>query len=817
MTYDEFKTSLRPFKAVLILDDIVSHRKRIFWRDIFGGATLLLIVLIVVVNLNLFPFLSILSPFLLKFRGFLLIFLSLDLIFFMLECFFYSFYERSLEENISFSLARLLFVGSSEDLTFSFFSSYLGWQVADRLGISPEAMNNFLGARKQTLSLNQLSLSFTSGQRHDVSTFLQVLFENDSDLSSFFFSFGIQKEEVVATASWAEEDLEESILAKRWWRRDTLGRIPGLAKNWSYGQTFVLEHYGYDVTEEMSSRKASGRLIFMKDEMRKLEDILCRSQEANAFIVGDDDDQRLAIVESLAKAIHDGSVLPPLEHKRVFLIDGVSIIEKNPDKASFETEMSRIFAQSVETGNIIFAINHFPAFLLSARAINSDVFSSIDSYVRSSDLQIIGLCDESNFHQYIENNKEVMAHFEVVQMGIKDSTHLIGMLKEEAEMLESSTGVFFTYQSIEAVVESAERYFAGASTADKARDLLLELPAHNVKKGKRIIERSDVLELIEAKTGIPSGEVGELEKTKLLGLEDILHKRIISQDEAIKAISKAVRRSRSDLRNQHKPIGSFLFLGPTGVGKTETSKALGDIFFGPTSPMVRLDMSEFNGADGVEKLIGSFKDSKAGILASALREHQYGVLLLDEFEKAHSDVLNLFLQILDEGAFSDMKGVKVSARNMIIIATSNAGSDLIFEMVSKKRDLAESHDEIIQAIISRNIFKPELINRFDASIIFHPLDNNDLKNVANIMLTQFAKSLFLKGLQLEINDDTINFLISKGTDPTFGARPLQRALASEIESLVADEMIKGNLKKGSKFELVSDGLPDGHLCVKMKQ
>ena len=430
MTYDEFKISLRPFKAVLILDDIVSHRKRIFLRDFFSSLILLTIGLILVLNWNLFPSISFLTVYSLKIRGFLLICLALDALFFMLECFFYSFYERSLEENISFSLARLLYVGSSGDLTFSFFSSYLGWQVTDRLGISSEAMNNFLGARKKILSLSELSLSFTGGQRHDVSTFLQVLFENDSDLSGFFFSLGIQKEEVVATAFWVEEDLEEAVLAKRWWRKDTLGRVPGLAKNWSYGQTFILENYGYDVTEEMSSRKAAGRLIFMRDEMRKLEDILCRNQEANAFVVGDDDDQRLAIIESLSKSIHDGSVLPPLEHKRVFLIDGVSIIEKNPDKASFEMEMSRIFSQSVETGNIILAINHFPAFVLSARSFSSDVFSSIESYVRSSDLQIIGLCDESNFHQYVENNREVMAHFEVVQVGIKDSTHLLKCLKK---------------------------------------------------------------------------------------------------------------------------------------------------------------------------------------------------------------------------------------------------------------------------------------------------------------------------------------------------------------------------------------------------
>ena len=206
MTYDEFKTSLKPFKAVLVLDDIVSHRKRILLRDIFGTLTLILIALIVALNLNLAPNLSVLLPYSLKMRGFLLIFLALDIIFFMLECFFYSFYERSLEENISFALARLLYVGSSEDLTFSFFSSYIGWQVTDRLGILPDAMNNFLGSRKQNIPLNQLSLSFASGQRQDVSTFIKALYESDLDLSSFFFSLGIQKEEVVATAFWVRKE-----------------------------------------------------------------------------------------------------------------------------------------------------------------------------------------------------------------------------------------------------------------------------------------------------------------------------------------------------------------------------------------------------------------------------------------------------------------------------------------------------------------------------------------------------------------------------------------------------------------------------------
>lgn len=734
----------------------------------------------------------------------------------MLECFFYSFYERSLEENLSFALARLLFAGSPKDMTFSFLSSYLGWQVADRLAIPASSIDSFLSARKKIITLEQVSLSLSEEDRQDLSTFAGALYDVDTDLVDFLFSLGIQKEEFVAASLWVEEIMEDELLNSRWWRREAIGRIPGLAKNWAYGETFVLEHYGYDVTKEISERKTAGRLIFMKDEMRKLEEVLCRTQEANAFIVGDDDDQRLAIVELLAKEIHDGNVLSPLAHKRVFLIDGMSIIERNPDKASLEEELARIFMQSIETGNVILVINHFPALLLSARAINADVFNSIQSYVRASTLQLVGLCDELNFHQYIESNSEAMSHFELIKVDTKDTSHLLEMLKEEARTIEISSGFFFTYQTLEAVVESAEQYFAGASPADKARDLLLQLPAHATTKGRRVIQQSDVFELIEAKTGIPAGEIGELEKTKLLNLEELLQQRIIGQHEAISAISEAIRRSRSDLRNKNKPIGAFLFFGPTGVGKTETSKALGDVFFGPMAPMVRLDMSEYTGSEAVEKLLGSFKNSKSGVLTNALREHQYGVLLLDEFEKAGGDVLNIFLQILDEGSFSDMKGSKVSARNMIIIATSNAGSDLIFDMVNKGRNLAEARPEIIQSIISQGIFKPELLNRFDAAIIFHPLSKNELAEVAALMLSQFIIRLRHKGLELSVTPDLINYLVARGTDPTFGARPLQRVISAEIESLIADEMIKGTLKKGSKFELISDNLPNGHLHVRMK-
>jgi ATP-dependent Clp protease ATP-binding subunit ClpA len=400
-----------------------------------------------------------------------------------------------------------------------------------------------------------------------------------------------------------------------------------------------------------------------------------------------------------------------------------------------------------------------------------------------------------------------------------------------------------------------------------------------INKKENIITKNMVEKIISQKTNVPTGQIDEKEKEKILNIEDNLHKYIVGQDEAVSAISNTIKRLRAEVNTTNRPIGSFLFLGPTGVGKTETVKTLNKVFFGengniirldmseyhgeeglekligsfktntdghlvnklrenqygillldefekigsflflgPTGVgktetvktlnkvffgengnIIRLDMSEYHGEEGLEKLIGSFKTNTDGHLVNKLRENQYGILLLDEFEKASSDVLNLFLQILDEGIFSDMNGKKVNARNMIIVATSNAGSELIWQISQKGEDLNSNKDKIISSIVENNIFKPELVNRFDSVILFHSLTKEHLKEISKIAIEKLKIDMRAKGFDINFTEDVLDFLVEKGSDPKFGARPLRRAIQDVIEKSIAEKIIEGEIKAGDTF------------------
>jgi len=335
---------------------------------------------------------------------------------------------------------------------------------------------------------------------------------------------------------------------------------------------------------------------------------------------------------------------------------------------------------------------------------------------------------------------------------------------------------------------------------ESAKDLLYDAVAFIKSQNRFVVEPADILHVIKTKTGIPTGEIDAVEKNKLQNLETHLHERIVGQDEAIVAISNALRRARSGIGNPSRPIGSFLFLGPTGVGKTETTKALAEIFFGEKVKILRLDMSEYNTSDALNRLIGAYDSETPGTLASMVRESPYGVLLLDEFEKTDRKVLDLFLQILDEGFFTDVLGRKVNLRNLIIVATSNAGSETIFEIVEHGESLENRKEDIVDTIVTQGIMKPELLNRFDGIIVFHPLTDTQLKEVAKVMLGKLTWRLKEKGMKLIVNESLLNFLVLKGSDPKFGARPIARAIQDIVEKKIADRIIAGNLKAGSEVE-----------------
>ena len=325
-------------------------------------------------------------------------------------------------------------------------------------------------------------------------------------------------------------------------------------------------------------------------------------------------------------------------------------------------------------------------------------------------------------------------------------------------------------------------------------------------KGTSVVTPEIIEEVVEQKTKIPQGELSKDESEKLLNMESLLHEKVINQEGAIRYVSNALRRVRSGLHGGDRPIGSFLFLGPTGVGKTETAKALSSVYFGDEIAMSRFDMSEYKGSDALNKLTGSFDKKEQGILANALRDKPFSLLLLDEFEKASKEVLNIFLQILEDGFFTDSFGKKVSAREAMIIATSNAGSGVIWDMVKKGYDPDELNKSVLDSIRKEGVFSPELLNRFDSIVVFHPLSKENLKDIAKLLLLELKSRLKDKDISFIITEDLVSMVVEKGYDPVMGARPMRRVITDLIEQAVAKRIIEGKAGRGSTINFTKSEL-----------
>ncbi len=809
MNFNDIKIIAKKlYYPIFLLEDTISHGRRKKVELILRITSVLsFLTPSILYFLNMVVHLSNFDLYTQKIYAVSILLLSLWVIVIMLEAFYFSYIHLDEKKAqgifIDFELAYTMYKMSPEDITATFFGSSMGSYFLMRCGISAEVFNEFLSKRKQILS--NVNFKFNLDDNNITwEDFIASIFEQDKDLQIFLFQFSIQKKEVIEIIDWIIERNDAYLFAEWWWSKENLDHIPSIGQSWSYGQIYTLQKYRGALPMAMSARYEV-HSSYGVDELKELESVLSRSRDANAILVGNDESGRLQIISHLARKIDEGSVSPELKHKTVVLLDTDSFVSQNGGKIQFELELSKILIEAISAGNIILVINNLPSFISSSKTLGVDLTTLIEPYLSSPNLQIIAISDTDNFHQIIEKNILLSQHFEKVLIKDIDTTNTIKVLENEIMRFEDST-IFFTYQSLVAISESAERYFSEGIMPDKAIDLLLEIVPKLKSLGKHLVEKEDILSLVKVKTGIPVGELTSEEKNKLLNLEKILHARIVGQDEAVVSISNAVRRSRSGIVNPNRPISSFLFLGPTGVGKTETTKALNDVFFGDQGHIMRLDMSEYSGAGALSKLIGSFETNQTGILSTMLREHQYGVLLLDEFEKTTEEVMNLFLQVLDEGFFSDNLGKKVNARNLIIIATSNAGSDLIWEAIKSGSDLSKSKEIIIDSLIKQGIFKPELLNRFDGVVLFQPLTGANLRQISKLMLDKLHNRLSGNGINLVVNDTLIEFVAGHGTDPKFGARPINRAIQEKVEQIIAKKLIDGSAEKGKGIILTKEEL-----------
>ncbi|KKT93183.1 MAG: ATPase AAA-2 domain protein, partial [Parcubacteria group bacterium GW2011_GWC1_45_14] len=366
-----------------------------------------------------------------------------------------------------------------------------------------------------------------------------------------------------------------------------------------------------------------------------------------------------------------------------------------------------------------------------------------------------------------------------------------------------TTGVIFTHEAIKAVIKESNRYNWSSPLPERAIDLAMDvMMLWNKKPDAFLVNEQTVSEFLSLKTGTPHGEIQSGERKKLLNLEKILHQQVIGQEEAIKQVAEALRRARSGISNMEKPVGSFLFLGPTGVGKTETAKALAKTYFGDEGRMIRFDMSEFQTPSSIDRLLGSSQLNQQGRLVTEVKDNPYSLILLDEIEKAYPEILDIFLQILDEGFVTDAFGEKVNFRNTMIIATSNAGAALIKEEVEMGADADKIKQDVIDYAISNNVFRVEFLNRFDGVIFFRPLSGNELTNVVKLMLKKLAKRLHdEKNIDVDFSDDLSAKIIEKGYNPIFGARSLNRYIEDTVEDILAKKIIAGEVRKGEKVRI----------------
>jgi ATP-dependent Clp protease ATP-binding subunit ClpC len=803
-----------PLYPVLVVESIFSSR----WRSrLINGSAILLLALFALATFFSFanPKMALIAP---RVWGLVCLALTFYLVAKMTEWHFNSsYYFDNVALNLyhpgdlfTFTVGRVLMATPGNDVLAGFMISSVGRRILHRCGISDRDVDKFIELRpagqfyKLPTNLDQVL------KLRELGTFL---FQNDTSFSQFLADHSINEAKLIGALNWVVHEIEFSEYDKRWWSETNLARLPGIAKDWGFGNTSTLDQYGWDLLYGLEFSSNLYEFSSRENEINQLENILSKEKEANVFIVADTANERMDTVWHLVRRIKDGIAPPAFEHKRPVLFNSAVFLSRFKDKSELETELLKIFREVKAAGNVIFIIDNFSALMHGFEALQSSLLELLYAFLDSNQVQVIGLASNDDFHRDLESNASLMALFDRIFIRPLPTESIIRNLEQTVWSIESRHRLFFTYPALLTIVMGADKYFAVSDSGDKAVDLLTEIIPWAKQKGYKVIGEREVEELLQGKTGVPVGKINEAEKESLLSLEKNLGKRVVGQIEAVAQVSNALRRARSGIRNEKKPIGSFLFLGPTGVGKTETAKALAETMFGGERMLLRLDMAEFQTAEGSDNLIGSAGDGQPGILANLVREHPYGVLLLDEFEKANSDVHNLFLTIFDEGYFSDKSGRQISLRNMIIIATSNAGADIIWQTV--KAGKKPEADTLINDLVTRAIFKPELLNRFDAVVIYHPLTDDELKQISRLMLGRLAGRLADQGVTLMITDYLVGIVAKLGANEVFGARPMQRFIQDHIEQQIADSLIKGVVKSGVAINFEpKEGVEEPELIVK---
>jgi len=657
--------------------------------------------------------------------------------------------------------------------------------IVERLGISSQLTNLDI----QNLDLDQLTKKPNpASSPHDL---IKTLWETEPQLKTLAKANKIESSAILSACNWYDRALAFQTKQKQFWKLENLGY------DLAYGYTPTLDRYAVVMSDP---NRFYQHLVGRSKAVSEIERTLTKQVEGNIIMLGEPGVGKRTVVYELAKKIYEGHSLPQLKLMRVLELDIVSLLTSSDVPASKAT-LKAILQEAAAAGNIILVINNIDNHLATGDG-RSDLSEVIIQGLTDTRVRIIGITTPENYHKYIKRNAFVAQHFEAVEINAPTKEEAIEILQDWTAVLELRHKVFILQQTILETIEKSDKLISETPFPEKAIKLLEETAIYTAQTlNQKVVLPDFVDELLSQKLKIPLGELTAQETDKLKTFDELIHKRIVGQDEAVQQLAMSLRRTRLGTGVQ-KTLGTFLFLGPTGVGKTETAKVLAQSYFGNLEALDRLDMAQFQGTEAIERLIGSITTQEPGRLVRMLSDKPFGVLLIDEIEKAPQTVNNLFLTVLDEGYLTDAFGKKISVANKLIIATSNAGSEFIREKVNEGMAYDQLRDALIEFILKEKIFSPEFINRFEAVVVYKPLTKDQLREIARILLGEVNGRLQKEHeISVKITDRLLDQVTQEGYDPQFGARHLQRAIARLVEDQVARKILNDEVIKGEEIEI----------------